>query len=157
MRTARIRVALWFTAITGAPLLWLGLCQADDTPANAHSVSAVAALYRQRCQRCHEEDGKGQDIDVPDFTDSRWQSSRTDAQFLVSILDGKGGSMPAFRGRVSEQEARELTSYVRTFATGGARANNFESRFRELQDELTALQKQFRELSGATERVHARP
>jgi cytochrome c len=159
MESTRACVGLWCAVLSCALLLGLGLCHADDTLTltKPGSASAVAALYRQRCQRCHEADGKGKDTDVPDFSDGRWQSTRTDAQFLVSILDGKGSAMPAFRGRISEQEARDLVSFVRAYATAGSRANDFESRFRELQDELLALQKQFRELSVTTHRVQARP
>jgi len=113
--------------------------------------AAVRAVYRQRCQRCHEADGTGSDTDMPDFTDAKWQKSRSDVQLLVSILDGKGTAMPAFRGKVTDEQARDLVAMTRSFTRGGAGAGtDFSSRFRQLQDELVALQKQYRELAGST-------
>jgi mono/diheme cytochrome c family protein len=116
-------------------------------PAPAMAVTKVAhQLYSQRCQRCHEADGKGNGTNVPDFTSVRWQRSRSDHQFLVSILDGKK-TMPGFRGKISDEQARELVALVRTFANGGPSQPDFAGRFRELEDELAKLQKQFQNLS----------
>ena len=120
----------------------------DSAPAVS---AAVRAVYRQRCQRCHEADGSGSDTDVPDFTNAKWQAGRTDSQLLVSILDGKGTTMPAFRGKVTDTEARQLVAMTRAFAKGGAgAAADFASKFRQLQDELAALQRQFHDLAATT-------
>jgi mono/diheme cytochrome c family protein len=57
---------------------------------------------------------------IPDFTDRAWQQSRSNVQLIISILEGKnlgGGQMPANRGMVSDELARELVvSCVRKFA-----------------------------------------
>src|SRR5262249_29335409 len=52
----------------------------------------------------------------PDFTDPAWQAGRADAELISSILDGKGASMPPAGDDVTEEVARGLVSYVRTFA-----------------------------------------
>jgi cytochrome c6 len=116
-------------------------------------------LYRRHCQRCHGADGSGGAAgkrlsDLPDFTDRRWQEQRSDAQLLVSILDGKGAGMPAYRDKLDDEQAQSLVALVRSFAgvtaespPNGAGADNFDRRFRQLQQELDDLQKQFRELS----------
>jgi hypothetical protein len=52
---------------------------------------------------------------IPDFTDHSWQQSRSKAQLIVSILEGKDRLMPANRGMVSDELAAELVGYVRTF------------------------------------------
>src|SRR5262245_51635489 len=124
---------------------------------NEPATAATRTLYRQRCQRCHEADGTGSDSDVPDLTNGRWQATRTDLQFFVSILDGRGTAMPGFRGKLTDQEVRDLVVFVRGFAKGGGGPADFERKFRELESELTALQKQFRELSTSTQRAQARP
>lgn len=81
---------------------------------------AVAARYKELCQRCHGPDGKGRrgkgGDDVPDFTRRAWHDGRTDAQLLASILDGTDGGMPSFRRRLDEGGARELVAHVRGFA-----------------------------------------
>jgi mono/diheme cytochrome c family protein len=131
----------------------IDLCRGGEPPAangatESAASAAVRAVYRQRCQRCHEADGTGSDGDAPDFTNAKWQKSRTDLQLLVSILDGKGSGMPGFRGKITDEQARELVAFTRAFAKGGAgAATDFASRFRQLQDELAALQQQFRALA----------
>jgi mono/diheme cytochrome c family protein len=52
---------------------------------------------------------------IPDFTDHAWQQSRSKAQLMVSILEGKDRLMPANRGMVSDELAADLVAYVRTF------------------------------------------
>jgi mono/diheme cytochrome c family protein len=140
-------------ALSGfAVLVYTGLAPAGEPGASAE----VRALYKQRCQRCHEADGAG-DGEAPNFTDSRWQRSRTDAQLLVGILDGLGTAMPAFRGRITESQARELVAFVRAFdAATAAAAADFAARFRLLQDELEILKKQFHDLSEPAGKTRGR-
>jgi hypothetical protein len=54
--------------------------------------------------------------EIPDFTNRPWQQSRSNVQLAISILEGKNQHMPANRGMVSDEVARELVAYVRTFA-----------------------------------------
>lgn len=74
------------------------------------------AIYLDSCASCHGQDGSartpsGHKMHGQDFTDPKWQASRTDAQIVKVILDGKG-HMPAFRGTLSEQEALGLVQLV---------------------------------------------
>jgi hypothetical protein len=81
---------------------------------------------------------------VPDFASRQWQRTRDAAQMTASILDGKGALMPAWRGRLSVEQARELTAFVRTLdPAGSAGGATPESDFRRRFD---ALQKQWEEL-----------
>jgi len=59
--------------------------------------------------------------------------------------------MPAFRGRVNDEQARDLAAYIRAFgptpaAPSEVPASDFERRFRELQDQWNELQKQLESL-----------
>ncbi len=80
----------------------------------------IAGLYNRYCIRCHGVDGRGVwDIpDVPDFTNSRWQASRSDAQLARLTLEGRGAVMPPFRGALSLEEAWGMARYLRTFVPG---------------------------------------
>jgi cytochrome c6 len=134
-------------------------------PPTAAPAPAGGELYRKQCAKCHGADGTGKAArgampDIPDFTEAAWQGRR-DAKLLASILDGKGEDMPAFRGRINEDQARELAALIRAFApTMGkqrpdkpkapAAPNSFEDEFRRLKNELEELQKQFRELSKSS-------
>jgi hypothetical protein len=76
--------------------------------------------FNHYCVRCHGVDGRGVwDIpDVPDFTNARWQASRTDGQLARNILAGRGAVMPAFRGTLTLEEAWHMARYLRTFQPG---------------------------------------
>jgi mono/diheme cytochrome c family protein len=80
----------------------------------------IAALYNRYCLRCHAVDGRGVwDIpDVPDFTNARWQASRSDAQLALMTLQGRGAVMPAFRGTLTLEESWAMARYLRTFLPG---------------------------------------
>jgi hypothetical protein len=80
----------------------------------------VIGLYNRYCVRCHGVDGRGVwDIpDVPDFTNPRWQASRSDAELARIILEGRGAVMPPFRGTLALDEAWAMARYLRTFMPG---------------------------------------
>jgi mono/diheme cytochrome c family protein len=77
-------------------------------------------LYNRYCIRCHGVDGRGVwDIpDVPDFTNARWQASRSDGQLARITLEGRGACMPPFRGTLTLEESWAMARYLRTFVPG---------------------------------------
>lgn len=79
----------------------------------------VASLYTRYCLRCHGNDGRGVwDMpDVPDFTNARWQASRSDAQLARIILEGRGAVMPPFRGTLTLEESWAMARYLHTFGS----------------------------------------
>lgn len=80
----------------------------------------VIGFYNRYCIRCHGVDGRGVwDIpDVPDFTNARWQATRTDGQLARSILEGRGAVMPPFRGTLSLEESWAMARHLRSFIPG---------------------------------------
>jgi hypothetical protein len=80
----------------------------------------VMSIYNRYCIRCHGIDGRGVwDIpDVPDFSDPRWQTSRSDAQIVNILMEGRGAVMPTFRGTLALDEAAGMARYLRTFVPG---------------------------------------
>jgi mono/diheme cytochrome c family protein len=138
-------------------ILAAGAEPADVRPA------PTAELYRSLCQRCHGPDGhgvtprRGRD-NFPDFAHHAWQGQRTDAQMMVSILDGLGTEMPPFRGRLSNDQVRNLVARIRSFAPPEARSNlrsgaepsDFEAEFRRLKDEFEDLRRQIRDLGSSS-------
>jgi mono/diheme cytochrome c family protein len=80
----------------------------------------TAKLFNRYCIRCHRVDGRGVwDIPgVPDFTNARWQESRSDDQLARIILEGRGAVMPAFRGTLTLEEAWAMGRYLRSFLPG---------------------------------------
>jgi hypothetical protein len=80
----------------------------------------VASLYNRYCIRCHGVDGRGVwDMPgIPDFTNTRWQASRSDDQIVRIIIEGRGAVMPQFRGTITLEEACGMARYLRTFVPG---------------------------------------
>ena len=123
-------------------------------------VRSAGMLFQRRCAKCHGSDGRGDDErdglpELPDFTSAAWQQRRTTAHLIAAILDGRGKRMPAFSGRLTQEQARSLANYIRTLApTPGAGteqpvADDFQAQFRALQDEFQSLRKQFDDLKPA--------
>lgn len=141
--------------ITGNELPLVGV--PGDTAAR---VRIGANIFRQYCIVCHGPDGTGNVMraslpPIPNFTDPAFQRTHTDAQLLVSILDGKGALMPSNRGRVTEEQARDLAAYVRAFGPAGSQAvqlapSEFEKRFNVLQAQWDALNKELQAVSPPT-------
>jgi mono/diheme cytochrome c family protein len=114
------RTGIKLAIIVGAITAIIGL----SSPSTEAVLPAVAAdantVYTGKCALCHAKNGQGtpgwRAKGQPDFTDANWQRSRTDAQLLESIKNGKGRFMPAFNGKVSDQDIAGLVAKVRGFA-----------------------------------------
>ena len=83
------------------------------------------ALYNGNCTRCHGADGKGLTFlgrmyHVRNFTDGHWQASLSDDDIYNTISNSPSrfSVMPAFKGRLSEDERRALVRVVRGFNAG---------------------------------------
>jgi hypothetical protein len=95
---------------------------------------------------------------IPDFTDRRWQTSRSNTQLQTSILDGKGTFMPPWMGKFSAEFARDLISQVRLFGApdlitatseSSTLPNKFSNRLEALKVQWDEVEKQLRELNVA--------
>ncbi len=161
-------VPQFFSFVASAATILCAKRQASDTALPARTPApaltdarkrAARELFGKRCQQCHGDDGKAEAQrralpELPDFTNANWHLRRRDKQLLVSILDGKGQEMPAFRNKVTEDQARDLVALVRAFRpqAGSAppredpSASYFDKRFEELRSELADLKKQFYQL-----------
>ncbi|HLG30721.1 MAG TPA: cytochrome c [Candidatus Brocadiales bacterium] len=85
---------------------------------SAGKIDAIK-VYRNNCQKCHGEDGKGttrgEALGVPDFTDASWQDWVSDTEFLHAITYGKG-KMPSWKGKLTAEEIMAVAKFVRSFA-----------------------------------------
>jgi mono/diheme cytochrome c family protein len=112
---------------TSLLLLILLLCAWQALPAPREEMAGeggesaqTPALFKEKCARCHGEDGRGQTVigrmvDAPDFTDgSWWGEGKDERRFARSITEGKG-EMPAFGKKLTRPEIKALAAYVKTF------------------------------------------
>jgi ubiquinol-cytochrome c reductase cytochrome b subunit len=125
----------------------------------AARVRLATGLYRDYCLTCHGPDGRGSEMKasmptLPDFTNRSWQEGASTPQLVASILDGNGTLMPAFRGRIGDNQCQDLAAYVRAFgppelAQAPVPSGDFERRFQEVQAHWYEMQRQLKELSKA--------
>ena len=67
-------------------------------------------IYEDNCQTCHGRDMASSGLVVFDLR----QFPKDDpARFRGSVLDGRGTAMPAFRGRIGDEDVALLWAYVR--------------------------------------------
>jgi mono/diheme cytochrome c family protein len=80
--------------------------EAAPTP---QQIDQGREVYEDNCQTCH-----GRDMISPGLVtfDLRKFPKDDAARFRGSVLDGKGTAMPAFRGRMSEEDVDLLWAYV---------------------------------------------
>jgi cytochrome c6 len=77
-----------------------------------------AVTYSKNCATCHGKDGRADTFKsrhryhARDLTDAGWQSQASDERILDSIRQGRG-RMPAFKGKLSDEQITSLLSYVR--------------------------------------------
>ena len=83
-----------------------GRPEAAPTP---EQIDQGREVYEDNCQTCH-----GRDMVSPGLVtfDLRKFPKDDPARFRGSVLDGKGTAMPAFRGRISDEEVDLLWAYV---------------------------------------------
>jgi cytochrome c6 len=86
---------------------------------NINRAADGNAVYAAKCAICHGKDGRGtpnwRAKGQPDFTNTAWQKSRTDAQLTDATKNGKGKYMPAFNGKLSDEEIAAVVAKVRAF------------------------------------------
>ena len=87
----------------------------------------VTGLYAANCAACHGVDGTGNALRVafptiPDFTNTTWQKTQTDENFISRINDGKDPAMPAFKDKLTADQIHGLVVYARAFAPKEAAA-----------------------------------
>jgi mono/diheme cytochrome c family protein len=145
-------------AKSGEPARMVENVNREGRAGTEERLAGAAERFRKLCVSCHGGDGKGRKsrnrLNIPDFTAADWQTSRTDGRLVASILNGRGDHMPAFDDRLSDDQARELVAFIRTFGPGTAKStakpvSDFEKRFQELQREYEELEKQIKALRPA--------
>jgi mono/diheme cytochrome c family protein len=75
------------------------------------------------CLDCHGAEGSG--AMAPSFQDGRWHFGGSPAEVFESIYQGRPDGMPAWGGRISNDEIWMLTAYVRSLSAKDLSTENF--------------------------------
>jgi cytochrome c oxidase cbb3-type subunit 3 len=88
-------------------------------PANPYQDNAFAMAEGKRlygwynCVGCHANGGGGMG---PALMDQQWIYGSEPAQIFASIVEGRPNGMPAFAGKINDQEVWELVAFVRSLS-----------------------------------------
>jgi cytochrome c oxidase cbb3-type subunit III len=110
-----------------------GMLKANEISAVADFVRSLSALpvekdahlalgkkvFADNCVTCHGSEGKGnRELGAPNLTDKIWLYGSDKETIVQGIFNGRGGTMPAWQGRLSEPVIKALTVYVYSFGAG---------------------------------------
>jgi mono/diheme cytochrome c family protein len=91
-------------------------------PATPQTIGMGMSTYADHCENCHGDDGNGKgqraeklSVAPTDFTDAHTMTRMTDGELFWKISEGHR-PMPAFKGKLSDEERWQLVDYIRTFS-----------------------------------------
>jgi cytochrome c oxidase cbb3-type subunit 3 len=98
----------------------------DPFGQNAWAMGQGGRLFEQmNCSGCHFHGGGGMG---PPLMDGKWIYGEDDASIFTSIVEGRPNGMPAFRGRLGDDQVWQLVSYVKSL---GGNASSFSASARD--------------------------
>jgi cytochrome c oxidase cbb3-type subunit III len=98
---------------------------------NAYAVSQGKRLYRWfNCNGCHSTGGGGGM--GPALMDAEWRYGHEPEAVFITIVKGRPNGMPAFEGKIPEEQVWQLVAYVRSMS-GQLRSDVAPSRSDGLQ------------------------
>ena len=81
---------------------------------NAYAISQGKRLFTwYNCVGCHARGGGGIG---PPLMDDRWRYGHEPHAIFTTIVEGRANGMPAFGGRIPEQQVWQLVAYVRSMS-----------------------------------------
>ena len=81
---------------------------------NASAIAEGQRLYSwMNCAGCHFHGGGGMGVAL---MDDKWRYGGRIDQIVASIAEGRPNGMPAWRGRLTEQQMWQIAAYVRSLS-----------------------------------------
>ncbi|HZH50828.1 MAG TPA: cytochrome-c oxidase, cbb3-type subunit III [Microvirga sp.] len=83
-------------------------------------LAAGAKVFAENCAACHGDKGQGsKELGAPNLSDKIWLFGSDKAAIMEGLVNGRGGVMPAWHGRLDDTTIKALTLYVHSL--GGDR------------------------------------
>ncbi len=74
-------------------------------------------IFVEHCATCHGRDAKGdQKVGAPNLTDKIWLYGSDREDLFYTIYFARAGAMPAWKGRLSDQDIRKVALYVHSLS-----------------------------------------
>ena len=83
-------------------------------PLASFAADDAADVYKSKCAMCHGPDGKGKMAGTKDLGSAEVQKM-SDADLTATLTNGKPPKMPAYKGKLTDDQIKSLVNYVRTF------------------------------------------
>jgi len=71
--------------------------------------------FRNNCSACHGNNAEGQQY-FPNLTDDDWLYGGTEEAIKETLRNGRKGAMPAWDGRLTPAQIKDVNNYVRHFS-----------------------------------------
>jgi cytochrome c oxidase cbb3-type subunit III len=98
---------------------------------NASAIAQGQQLFTwMNCVGCHSHGGGGMG---PALMDDKWRYGARIDEIAASIMDGRPEGMPAWRGKLTEQQMWQLAAYVRSLS-GQVRKDAISARADEMSN-----------------------
>jgi cytochrome c oxidase cbb3-type subunit III len=86
---------------------------------DASKVAEGAVVFEENCSACHGETGTGdRDVGAPNLTDAIWLYGGDYATLTETVTNARYGVMPAWAGRLKEEQIRAVSLYVHQLGGG---------------------------------------
>ena len=77
------------------------------------NLAAGAKIYAENCAACHGDKGQGsQELGAPNLSDKIWLFGSEKANVVEGLMNGRGGVMPTWHGRLDDTTIKARTLYV---------------------------------------------
>ena len=91
----------------------------NPVPNTKKSIDRGRVIFMENCTTCHGENGKAEGSLIADATDlttpSLYKHGTTEGEIFLSIRDGAGDQMPAFKSQLdSETDIWNLVNFIRS-------------------------------------------
>ena len=86
---------------------------------DASKVAEGAVVFEENCSACHGETGTGdREVGAPNLTDAIWLYGGDYATLTETVTNARFGVMPAWAGRLKEEQVRAVALYVHQLGGG---------------------------------------
>lgn len=93
--------------------LTLAVLMAVTTATGAFAQGSGADTYKAKCAMCHSANGSGNTVmKVPPFKSPELIKA-SNADLISATTNGKG-KMPAYAGKLSDAQIKDVVTYIRT-------------------------------------------